>query len=273
MRTGAGAVRRLAHGRDRDPRARARRRSSGTCSPTTSTRSARAARSTRCCAARTAECSTTCSPTGSTGPGRALPDGRQRLQRRLRLRLVRRAGREDCDGVEVHDRSPGLRDARASGPAGARGLARAVLDEGEVPGRFRHTERDRRAARRRWSAAPATRARTASSCCSTPADADAVWDALLAAGAAPRRPRRARHPAPGGLLPALRQRPERPSARRSRRGSKWACALDNDFVGAERLREQAESGTAEKLAPFVFTEPGHPARGLRRADAAASGSA
>ena len=26
-------------------------------------------------------------------------------------------------------------------------------------------------------------------------------------------------------------------------GLKWACALDKDFVGAERLREQAEQGT------------------------------
>ena len=42
-------------------------------------------------------------------------------------------------------------------------------------------------------------------------------------------------------------------------GLKWACALDTDFVGVERLREQAEQGTAEKLAPFVFTGPGHPA--------------
>ena len=44
-------------------------------------------------------------------------------------------------------------------------------------------------------------------------------------------------------------------------GLKWACALDKEFVGAERLREQAEQGTAEKLAPFVFTGPGIPRQG------------
>jgi aminomethyltransferase len=45
-------------------------------------------------------------------------------------------------------------------------------------------------------------------------------------------------------------------------GLKWACALDNDFIGSERLREQAERGTEEKLAPFVFTEKGIPRAGL-----------
>jgi aminomethyltransferase len=44
-------------------------------------------------------------------------------------------------------------------------------------------------------------------------------------------------------------------------GLGWACALDKDFVGAERLREQKEHGTAEKLAPFVFTGPGIPRPG------------
>ncbi len=44
-------------------------------------------------------------------------------------------------------------------------------------------------------------------------------------------------------------------------GLGWACALDKDFVGAERLREQKERGTAEKLAPFVFTDAGIPRAG------------
>ena len=44
-------------------------------------------------------------------------------------------------------------------------------------------------------------------------------------------------------------------------GLRWACALDKDFIGAERLREQAEHGTDEKLAPFAFTGAGIPRPG------------
>jgi glycine cleavage system T protein (aminomethyltransferase) len=44
-------------------------------------------------------------------------------------------------------------------------------------------------------------------------------------------------------------------------GLKWACALDTDFIGAERLREQADQGPAELLAPFVFTGQGIPRPG------------
>ena len=64
VRTRRGRLRRLAHGRDRDARARTPRRSCSACSPTTSPSSPRAARSTACSAARTAACSTTSSPTG-----------------------------------------------------------------------------------------------------------------------------------------------------------------------------------------------------------------
>jgi aminomethyltransferase len=39
-------------------------------------------------------------------------------------------------------------------------------------------------------------------------------------------------------------------------GLAWACAFHKDFVGAARLREQAERGTAEKLVPFRLTERG-----------------
>jgi aminomethyltransferase len=44
-------------------------------------------------------------------------------------------------------------------------------------------------------------------------------------------------------------------------GLKWACALDKDFIGSERLRDQAERGTEEALAPFRFTDPGIPRSG------------
>ena len=49
-----------------------------------------------------------------------------------------------------------------------------------------HRDADRRGRRRTCScAAPATRARTASSCCVAPSDAAKVWDALVDAGAEP----------------------------------------------------------------------------------------
>ena len=62
---GLRRLRRLAHGRDRDLRARRPRRCCSGCSPTTSRSSRSAAPSTRCSAATTAASSTTCSPTGS----------------------------------------------------------------------------------------------------------------------------------------------------------------------------------------------------------------
>ena len=55
-----------------------------------------------------------------------------------------------------------------------------------------------------------------------PGDAPALWDELLRRGARAGRARRPRHPAPGGVLPPLRQRPDARSAARSRPG--WAGA-------------------------------------------------
>jgi aminomethyltransferase len=131
-----------------------------------------------------------------------------------------------------------------------------VLEHGEVPARFHHAE--------------AVVSGTAALLCRTgytgedgvellidPQGAPGVWDALLEAGA---------RPAGLGARDTLRLEVCYPlygndlSEDRTpiEAGLKWACALDTDFVGAARLREQAEQGTAEKLAPFVFTGPGIP---------------
>jgi aminomethyltransferase len=162
---------------------------------------------------------------------------------------------EGWDGVEVHDRSPGYAMLALQGPD-AVGLIEPLLDEGEVPARFRHGE--------------ATVAGTSGLICRTgytgedgvelllpPAGADAVWRALTAAGAVPcglgaRDTLRLEvcYPLYGNDLSVDRTPIEA--------GLKWACALDNDFIGAARLREQAERGTPEKLAPFVFTGEGIP---------------
>jgi aminomethyltransferase len=38
----------------------------------------------------------------------------------------------------------------------------------------------------------------------------------------------------------------------------WACALDTEFTGVERLRELKERGPEQKLVPFVMTEKAIP---------------
>jgi aminomethyltransferase len=45
-------------------------------------------------------------------------------------------------------------------------------------------------------------------------------------------------------------------------GLGWACALETEFTGAERLREIKEAGPAEKLVPFVMTEKAIPRQGM-----------
>jgi aminomethyltransferase len=45
-------------------------------------------------------------------------------------------------------------------------------------------------------------------------------------------------------------------------GLGWACALDTEFTGVERLREIKERGPEEKLVPFVMTEKAIPRQGM-----------
>src|SRR3954447_18175717 len=45
-------------------------------------------------------------------------------------------------------------------------------------------------------------------------------------------------------------------------GLGWACALDTDFVGAERLREIKERGPERKLVAFRMTEQAIPRQGM-----------
>ena len=92
---------------------------------------------------------------------------------------------------------------------------------------------------------------------------------VCAAGVRARRARRARHAAPRGLLPPLRQRPVGgPRADRGR-ASGWCCKEDTGFIGAEAVARVRAAGPAEKLVPFALTGPGiarqgNPVRGRRR---------
>jgi aminomethyltransferase len=162
------------------------------------------------------------------------------------------------EGVEVVDRSPDYAMLALQGPT-AVGHFESLLEEGETPGRFKHGE--------------ATVAGVRALVCRTgytgedgvellvaPGDAAAVWRALTDAGVVPcglgaRDTLRLEvcYPLYGNDLTTDRTPIEA--------GLKWACALDNDFVGSERLRLQAAQGTAEKLAPFVFTDQGIPRAG------------
>jgi aminomethyltransferase len=45
-------------------------------------------------------------------------------------------------------------------------------------------------------------------------------------------------------------------------GLGWACALETDFTGVERLREVKERGPEQKLVPFVMTEKAIPRQGM-----------
>jgi aminomethyltransferase len=45
-------------------------------------------------------------------------------------------------------------------------------------------------------------------------------------------------------------------------GLGWACALDTDFTGVDRLRKVKEEGPAEKLVPFVMTEKAIPRQAM-----------
>jgi aminomethyltransferase len=160
----------------------------------------------------------------------------------------------DWEGVEVTDRSHGYAMLALQGPE-AIALLGPLID-GDVPARFRFHE--------------ATVAGAQSLVCRTgytgedgvelllaPDDAAGVWDALVGAGA---------RPAGLGARDTLRLEVCYPlygndlSTDRTpiEAALGWACVLDKDFVGVERLREQAEQGTEEKLAPFLFTGPGIP---------------
>jgi aminomethyltransferase len=163
----------------------------------------------------------------------------------------------EWDGVEVTDRSHDYAMIALQGPDAIEILT--PLIDGEAPARFRFHD--------------ATVAGVPSLVCRTgytgedgvelllaPQLAAGVWDALAGAGAKPaglgaRDTLRLEvcYPLYGNDLSTDRTPIEAALG--------WACALDKDFIGAERLREQTEQGMEEKLAPFVFTSAGIPRAG------------
>ena len=167
---------------------------------------------------------------------------------------------EEFDGVEVIDRSADYAMLALQGPAALEILGRE-MESGDAPARFHHGEAT-------VAGRPALLCRTGYTgedgveLLLAPDVAPAVWRALTAAGA---------RPAALGARDTLRLEVCYPlygndlSTERTpiEAGLKWACALDKDFVGAGLIRAQAEQGTDELLAPFVFTGPGIPRQGCR----------
>jgi glycine cleavage system T protein (aminomethyltransferase) len=162
------------------------------------------------------------------------------------------------DGVEVIDRSPDYAMLALQGPD-ATSLVAPFLEGMELPTRFRFSEGS-------VAGGHALVCRTGYTgedgveLLLAPDDATTVWDDLVEAGATPaglgaRDTLRLEvcYPLYGNDLSTDRTPIEA--------GLKWACELAKDFVGAERLRDQAEQGTAEKLVPFIFTGPGIPRAG------------
>jgi aminomethyltransferase len=94
-----------------------------------------------------------------------------------------------------------------------------------------------------------------------PADAPALWDAVLGRGVTPcglgaRDTLRLEvcYPLHGNDIS-----PERTPVEA---GLGWACALDKEFTGVERLRRQKETGPAAKLVAFVMDDKGIPRQGM-----------
>lgn len=164
------------------------------------------------------------------------------------------------DDVEVVDRAADYAMLAVQGPE-ARALVGGLADGGAeaLPGRFKTAE--------------LTVAGSPALVCGTgytgedgvelllaPADAPAVWDALLAAGAAP-----------VGLAARDTLRLEvcfhlygndlMESRGPIEAGLGWCCKEQTGFIGSEAVAAARAAGPSELLAPFVFTGPGIPRQG------------
>ena len=176
--------------------------------------------------------------------------------------------REHAGGfdVQVDDRIDDYAMLAVQGPR-ARELVQAISDDrsrgtrlrresrfGQLPPRM--TAATRRLAGARCScAAPATPARTASSCCSHPRTPPRCGMSLTRRGAVP-----------AGLAARDTLRLEacyhlygaicRPNAGRSKPGWAGVAQEDTGFVGSDAVRAVREAGPAEKLIAFTIDGPG-----------------
>ncbi len=227
MRENVRRVRRLAHGRDRNRRPRRAGAAAAAALERRREDPDRRARSTR----------VLCREDGGVLDdlftyrlgGRPLPDGHERRQPRARPRLVSASTRQDFGEVEVTDRIDDYAMLAVQGPR-ARELVQAISDA-PLPARMT-------AATRRLAGARGTgmrnrlhrrgrrrAARLAPRCPRLVGRASAARRRPGGAGGA-------RHAAPGGLLPPLRQRPV-DRARADRSGARLV------LQGGHRLHRRA----------------------------------
>ena len=246
-------LRRLAHGRDRDARARRREEFlQRLLSNDVRQARPRAARSTACSAARTAACSTTSSPTGSADD---------------RFLTVTNAANHEKDLAWFARAGRGLRRRRRS--TSPTDYAMLAVQGPDARG-HRASASPTASSRRACTCASASVAGVPALVCGTGYTGEDGVELLLAperrrrgVGRAARRrrdagrARRARHAAPRGLLPPLRQRPDGGRAGRSRPASAGAARRTRASSAPRRCARRAQAGPAEKLVPFVIDGPGH----------------
>ena len=234
-------LRRQPHGRGRDVRARAPRRCSSGCCPTTSRGSPGTARSTPCCATSAAACSTTSSPTGSAGTASSPSPTPPTTSATSPGSSATRRGHD----ATVADRIADFAMLAVQGPQ-ARAIV-AQLADGELPPRFRTPRADRRRRRRRARLRHRLHRRGRRRAARRARPAPARSGTRSSRRRAPGRARRARHAAARGLLPPLRQRPDARTAGRSRPGSAGAArrtpGSSAPTPSARRARRARPSGS------------------------------
>ena len=160
--------------------------------------------------------------------------------------------------AEVARRDRRLRDARRAGARGA--LDRRRAGRRRAAAAHAHGDRSASPAPRRSSAAPATRARTASSSCCRRSAPRRSGTRCSAAGATP---------AGLGARDTLRlevcfhlygnDMDEQRNPIEA--GLGWCCKEETGFIGSEAVAAARERGTEQRLAPFVLTGPGIPRQG------------
>ena len=173
-------------------------------------------------------------------------------------RLVPRATPTGFD-VEVIRPHRRLRDARRAGPARAE-IVQAIADA-PLPARITTAER-RLAGRDVLVCGTGYTGEDGVELLLAARRRRRVWDELVRRGAAPVRPGRARHAAPGGLLPPLRQRPDARSAARSRPASAGAARRTRASSAPRPSRAvRARRPGREARRRSRSTAPGSPRQG------------
>lgn len=167
---------------------------------------------------------------------------------------------EGAEGVELIDRAADYAMLAVQGPQ-ARDLVASLTDAGAdaLPGRFR-TAQATVAGRDVLVCGTGYTGEDGVELLLAPADAPAVWDALVAGGAEP-----------VGLAARDTLRLEvcfhlygndlMESRGPIAAGLGWCCKEETGFIGSDAVRAEREAGPAERLVPFVFTGPGIPRQG------------